>query len=220
MSYIVLGNPEMSPSVFNKRAFTKLQVVFVAVGIIVSLTVGFIYTMNSVSPSPRYSQRSESSSLPNENLEWRLQVDGLVQHPLNISVREMLSMPRRINSEIYCLPAPTAFSGVLVDSGNWTGVPLSFILEKAGISKDAVKVALYAEDGFTTDLTIAVVIDEGVIVAYEKDGEPLSNKLRLVVPQMWGYKWIHSLVRIEVVDWDFKGTYERQGFPDNANTSS
>jgi DMSO/TMAO reductase YedYZ molybdopterin-dependent catalytic subunit len=207
----------MPLSVFNERAFTKLQVVLVAIGIIVSVTVGFVYTLSLVNPSPRYFPQSESSSLPSENLDWRLQVDGLVQHPLNISIREMLSMPRStINSEIYCLPAPTVSLGFLVDSGNWTGVPLSFILEKARLSKEATKVALYAEDGFTTDLTIAAVMDEGVIVAYEKDGEPLSNKLRLVVPGMWGYKWIHSLVRIEVVDWDFKGLYEKQGFPDNA----
>lgn len=201
----------MSLSILNKRALSELRVVLIAVCIIASVTVGFVYSMSLVTPSP-------SSTLPDENLEWRLQVDGLVQHPLNISIREMLSMPRStVNAEIYCLPAPTASSGVLVDSGNnWTGVELGLILEKAVFSKEAVKVALYAEDGFTTDLTIAEAMGQGVIIAYEKDGEPLSNKLRLVVQGMWGYKWIHSLVRIEVVNWDFKGLYERQGFPDNA----
>ena len=56
-----------------------------------------------------------------EHLDWNLLVDGLVQRPLNISVKEIVTMPRRtISAELYCLPSPGG-SGVLVDSGNWTG---------------------------------------------------------------------------------------------------
>ena len=61
---------------------------------------------------------------------------------------------------------------------------------------------------------------EDVILAYEKDGKPLREKLRLVVPGNWGYKWIKWLTQIELVDYDFKGVYESRGFPDNAEISA
>jgi hypothetical protein len=38
--------------------------------------------------------------------------------------------------------------------------------------------------------------------------------LRLVVPGKWGYKWISRLTEISLVDFDFKGTYESQGYSD------
>ncbi len=110
-----------------------------------------------------------------------------------------------------------ALKGVLVDKGNWIGVKLRFILEKAGVSPEAIKAAFYAEDGFTTDLNITTAMGEDVILAYEKDGEPLIKKPRLVVPGKWGYKWIHSITHIELVNYDFKGNYESRGFPDNAD---
>lgn len=182
------------------------------------MTTGFVYSLISVNPSSSYSPSSQSSSRTNKNFEWRLQVNGLVQHPRNLSIQEMISMSRStINSKLNCLPSPAAISGVLVPSENWTGGKLGFILEKAGVSKEAVKGALYAEDEFTRDLTVAAAGDKRVIVAYEKDGEPLPHKLRLVVLEMSGNKWIYSLIRIEVVDYDFKGRYKSRGFPDNSN---
>jgi DMSO/TMAO reductase YedYZ molybdopterin-dependent catalytic subunit len=161
------------------------------------------------------------SSLPRQKIivkypDWRLLVDGSVRRPLNLSLNEIVAMPKRtISAELYCLPSPEG-SGVLVDSGNWTGVNLGFILEKAGVLPEAVKVAFYADDGFTTDLTVNSAFSEDIILAYEKGGEPLHRKLRLVVLGRWGYKWIYLLNRIELVDYDFLGSYERIGFPDEA----
>ena len=155
-------------------------------------------------------------SLTSLSPERVLLVDGFVQRSLNLTLDEIAAMPRStVNAEIYCLPSPGS-TGVLVDNGNWTGVRLGFILEKAGVSPEAVKVAFYAKDGFATDLKVTTATREDIILAYEKDGEPLPEKLRLVVPGMWGYKWIKWLIHIELVNYDFKGTYESRGFPDNA----
>ncbi len=60
---------------------------------------------------------------------------------------------------------------------------------------------------------------EDVLLAYERDGEPLPEKLRLVVPGKWGYKWISQLIRVELVNYDFKGSWESRGYSDNAEIS-
>ena len=60
---------------------------------------------------------------------------------------------------------------------------------------------------------------DDIILAYEKDGEPLAENLRLVVPCKWGYKWIRDPIHIELVDYDFLGHYESRGYSDEADIS-
>lgn len=151
-----------------------------------------------------------------ENSEPGLIVDGSVQHPLNLTLDEIAAMPKTtVNADLYCVGAPDR----LLDNGNWTGVRLSFLLENAGVSPDAIKVAFYARDGYTTDLTVTEAVQENIILAYEKDGKPLPENLRLVVPGRWGYKWISQVERIELVNYDFKGFYESSGYSDTAEIS-
>lgn len=114
-------------------------------------------------------------------------------------------------SPLYCV------SGFKVTSGNWTGVKLKNVLEKAGVKEEATKVAFRAEDGFTTDLKAETALkDENILIGYKKDNNPLPQDIRLIVPGRWGYKWIKYLEHIELVDYDFKGTYESKGYSDNA----
>jgi DMSO/TMAO reductase YedYZ molybdopterin-dependent catalytic subunit len=115
--------------------------------------------------------------------------------------------------ELYCVDYPT----VPVEKGEWTGVRLGLLLEQAGVSPDAVKIAFYADDDYSTDLTIATAMREDVLVAYERDGVPLDEKLRLVLPGKWGYKWIGHLAHIELVDYDFTGIWEGRGYSDEAD---
>jgi len=151
-----------------------------------------------------------------ENSELRLVVDGSVKHPLNLTIDEIAAMPKTtVNARLYCVGTPDR----LLDNGNWTGVRLAFLLENAGLSPDAIKVAFYAEDGYITDLTVTEAEQENIILAYEKDGKPLPENLRVVVPGKWGYKWISQVNHIELVNYDFKGFYENNGYSDTAEIS-
>lgn len=146
--------------------------------------------------------------------EWQLTVTGLVEHPLSLSLTELAAMPQTtVNAALICVGSP----GSVVAEGNWVGVNLWLLLETAGVSPDAVKVAFYASDGYSTDLPLETAQRGDVILAYEKDGAPLSEGLRLVVPGKWGYKWISQVVSIELVDYDFKGFWESNGYSDAAD---
>jgi DMSO/TMAO reductase YedYZ molybdopterin-dependent catalytic subunit len=146
--------------------------------------------------------------------EWRLVVDGFVQSPLNLTLDDLVAMPTStVYAKLYCVGLPTT----PLAEGNWTGVKLGLILEEAGVSPEAMKVAFYADDGFATDLAVTTAMRDDIILAYEKDGQPLAENLRLVVPCKWGYKWISRLTHIELVNYDFLGTYESIGYSDEAN---
>ena len=143
-----------------------------------------------------------------------LLVDGLVEHPLNLSLEELAAMPNAtVVAALYCVDFPTS---PVRDGDQWTGVRLALVLERAGVSQSAVKVVFRAADGYSTDLNLTTAEREDVILAYQQNGAPLPEKLRLVVPGKWGYKWISKPDHIELVDYDFKGTWESRGYSDEA----
>lgn len=146
--------------------------------------------------------------------EWTLIVDGLVQSPLSLTFDDLVAMPTStVYSKLYCVALPWT----PLAEGNWTGVRLGLILEEAGVLPEAVKVAFHADDGFATDLTVTTAMRDDIILAYERNGAPLTENVRLVVPCKWGYKWITEPTHIELVDYDFLGTYESSGYSDEAD---
>jgi DMSO/TMAO reductase YedYZ molybdopterin-dependent catalytic subunit len=148
---------------------------------------------------------------PAQGSTGRLLIHGLVQNPLNLTINEIHAMPKTtVEAKLICVDFPTS----PVANGNWTGIQLAHLLQQAGIRQTAVKVAFFADDGYTTDLTVIDAMSEDVIIACELNGKPLQEGLRLVVPGRWGYKWISHLATIELVDYDFKGTWENRGYSD------
>ncbi len=153
-----------------------------------------------------HTTQAQTSTIP------PLQIMGLVQNPQNLTLAQIEAMPQTTEHEqLYCVDNPNS----PLDEGDWTGVQLSYLLQLVGVSPQAIKVAFYASDNFTTDLTVTKATnDNTVLVAYEENGAPCG--LRLVVPGCWGYKWIYDLTQISLVDYNFFGEYEKAGYSDDA----
>lgn len=149
--------------------------------------------------------------------DWKVTISGLVVNPMGLSLTDLAAMPQtNVEATIYCVDFPTS----PVTSGKWTGVKLSTLFEQAGVSSSAIKVAFYASDGYATDLDLDTANHDDIILAYQKDGLPLTETLRLVVPGKWGYKWINQVTSIVLVDYDFKGKWESQGYSDTGDIQS
>jgi DMSO/TMAO reductase YedYZ molybdopterin-dependent catalytic subunit len=149
--------------------------------------------------------------------QWTLNINGLVQQPLNLTLEDLEAMPQTTEeATIYCVDFPTQ----IVTTGIWTGVSLATLLKQAGVQPSAFKVAFFAADQYATDLDLASAKQSGVMVAYAKDGAPLAETLRLVVPGRYGYKWISQLTTITLVDYNFLGKWESQGYSDDAYMQS
>ena len=146
--------------------------------------------------------------------QWQVGVTGLVQNPLTLTLTNLTTMPATsIEANIYCVDFPSQ----MVTGGMWTGVKLSYLLGEAGVLPSAIKVAFYAADDYSTDLDLQTANRQDVILAYQKDGEPLYGTLRLVVPGKWGYKWISQVNSIKLVDNNYLGKWESQGYSDVAD---
>lgn len=140
-----------------------------------------------------------------------ISITGSVNHNINLTQNNSKTMELvTVTSELICV------DGTSFGTHNWTGVRLNDLLEEAGVLASAAKVGFHASDGYTTDLTLQQAARQDIIIAFDKDGVPLKEKTRLVVPGMWGYKWISGIDLITLYDYDFKGVTESRGYSDDA----
>ena len=153
--------------------------------------------------------------------EHRLTIHGMVDRPLSFSVDDLKSLPSV--SRVHFLECHGNSSPMIHNAGNenmglpvqfihgmtscseWTGVPLSVLLNEAGVKKEGTwLVSEGADPGkFSHTLPIAKAMDD-VIVAYGQNGEPLRIEqgfpIRLVVPGWEAPFSIKYLSHIKVVD--------------------
>jgi DMSO/TMAO reductase YedYZ molybdopterin-dependent catalytic subunit len=83
-----------------------------------------------------------------------------------------------------------------------------------------VKVAFHCADGYTEAIPLGDAMNPTTLLAYEMNGEPLPPAhgfpARLLVPGLFGMKNPKWIRRIEVVDHDFQGYWEKSGWSDEA----
>lgn len=148
--------------------------------------------------------------------EWSFRIDGLVERPRQWNWSEFLEIPRTVQvSDFHCI------TGWSVTSCTWEGIPMVRLLENAGVMGSAKTVKFYSSDGVYTDsLTLEQARLEDVMVVALLDGKPIPKELggpvRLVVPQMYAYKSVKWLDRIELIDRDHTGYWEQRGYSKNA----
>jgi len=108
----------------------------------------------------------------------------------------------------------------LISNGQWTGVPLRTVLEKAGVRSGAIKVQFTAYDGYTTAIPLAEAMEEQTILAYHLNGVPLPQRhgypARLIFPAHYGMKNPKWITGITLTADDYLGYWERQGWTDSA----
>lgn len=108
-------------------------------------------------------------------------------------------------SDIYAMPKTTVYSdlscyGRLIETGLWGGVSLRELLAEAGYREQTANLQFYASDGYTFSLKLSDDISPSVIVAYELEGNPLPEILRLVIPDANGEAWISKITSISIND--------------------
>jgi Oxidoreductase molybdopterin binding domain len=153
---------------------------------------------------------------PASPADYRLRVDGLVKRPLSMTVADLQSLPAtRLTRDFQCV------TGWEVTNVHWVGVRLLDLAERAGVNPAASAFQFTSFDGvYTESLTLDQARETGAIAAYSMLGAPVTREhggpVRLYVPDMFGYKSIKWLSRIELVAHAEPGYWEQNGYPVNA----
>ena len=147
--------------------------------------------------------------------DWRLQLEGLVRKPASYSLDELRAMPSR--SQITRHDCVEGWSAI----GQWTGVPLSHLLQQSGLLPNARYVVfrcaddlLNSRDGtglYYESIDMIDAFHPQTIMAYAMNGQalpvPHGAPLRLRVERQLGYKMAKYVMRIQVVE-----NFSRIGF--------
>jgi len=140
--------------------------------------------------------------------DWTLVVDGKVRTPLKLSLADLKNLPAR--TQITRHDCVEGWSAI----GQWTGVPLSHVLDLATPTADARYVVFHcadqyeqASDGngqYYESIDLVDARHPQTILAYGMNGKDLTvghgAPLRLRVERQLGYKQAKYLMRIQVVD--------------------
>jgi DMSO/TMAO reductase YedYZ molybdopterin-dependent catalytic subunit len=158
-----------------------------------------------------------SGSLPGfDEATWRLRVGGHVREPVSLSYPELLALPKAEQiSTFHCV------TGWSVKDVHWGGVRLRDVLERASPLAGAHALEFVsAETPYVDSLTLEQAGLHDVMLAYEMDGRPLSRAhgapLRLVIPEMYGYKNVKWLAGINLVPRALDGYWEQLGYDRDA----
>jgi DMSO/TMAO reductase YedYZ molybdopterin-dependent catalytic subunit len=164
-----------------------------------------IYTVTGSIPSLAYNPAG-----------WSLTVDGAVQKPLTLSLADIQALPQV--SEVASFHCVT---GWVVPDVHWTGVRIADLLAQAQPTSAASWITFHSFDGVYTDsLSLAQAQAAGVLLALTADGRPLAPEqgapVRLLVPDMFGYKSVKWVRRLQLVGSEEIGYWERLGYGPNA----
>jgi sulfane dehydrogenase subunit SoxC len=161
----------------------------------------------------------------------RLMINGLVDKPLVFTMDDLKRFPR-VNRVFFLECAANSgmewrgaqlngcqFTHGMVHNVMYTGVPLKYLLEEAGVKTSAKW--LMPEGGDASGMNRSVPLFKGMddcLVAWAMNGEALRPEqgypLRLVVPGWEGNMWVKWLRRIEVGDQPWHAREETSKYTD------
>jgi DMSO/TMAO reductase YedYZ molybdopterin-dependent catalytic subunit len=141
---------------------------------------------------------------------WRLQVDGLIDTPRSLSLADIKALPfSRVDARL------TSVSGWSVRV-IWEGVLFTDFLKESALQPGASHVTFSSIGGYDSTVSLTDLKHPRVLLCYAVEGEPLEieygGPCRMIVPNLWGYKSVSCLARIEFTDSMKGGYWEDRGY--------
>lgn len=135
--------------------------------------------------------------------DWKLQITGLVDRPMSLSLDELRRLPTR--TQITRHDCVEGWSAI----GKWSGPELGPLLQTAGLKPEARFIVFHCADKMSGGAKYYESIDlidafhPQTILAHEMNGQTLpvahGAPLRLRVERQLGYKMAKYVMRMEVV---------------------
>ena len=150
---------------------------------------------------------------------YTLTITGLVNKTLNYTYEDVVNNFQS-NQKVATLLCVEGWSVTML----WQGVLVNDLLQDAGVSPNATTIIFSASDGYTTELPLAYIVQNNLILAYKMNNVTLTPEagwpFMLIAQNQYGYKWIRWVTGIEVSnDTSYLGYWESRGYPNNATVS-
>ena len=157
---------------------------------------------------------------------YRLEISGLVERPLSLSLSELQARPKQ--EVVFTLECAGnhGFPWFVGGLGNakWAGTRLAPLLESAGIRDEGIEVVFFGRDAgeeefarqtvpqnFARSMSVEDALAPDNILCYEMNGGPLPRAhgfpIRLIAPGWYGVANVKWLDRIEVWSTRYAGRF-------------
>lgn len=165
-----------------------------------------------------------------------LEITGAVGNPLTLSIDDLKAMPGMTTAAtMECAgngrtlyetwPQSQPWINEAVGTAKWTGVPVTALLDAAGIADDAVEVVFTGldrgieggeEQNYERSLTVKEIRRGDALIAHSMNEQPLLPQhgapLRLLVPGSYGMTNVKWLTRMTAVREPFDGYQHRVSY--------
>ncbi|MBN1573383.1 MAG: molybdopterin-dependent oxidoreductase [Deltaproteobacteria bacterium] len=147
--------------------------------------------------------------------KYRLEIKGLVEEPVSLTYDEVLSLPHVKKAiTLHCVEG---WKEALL----FEGVRFHDIFEKVRPKEGVKNVVFYAEDGYSSSLPYDFIVKKDLMLAYSINGRILDERrgfpFQVVAESKLGYKWVKWVTRIELIDTDYEGFWEKRGYSNEAD---
>jgi DMSO/TMAO reductase YedYZ molybdopterin-dependent catalytic subunit len=194
-----------------------------------------------LTPTQLFYIRSHFSAPKLDLASYQLRIDGAVRKPFSLSYKELRDMPSETrvailecagNSRVFLVPQARGAQWELGAVGNaeWTGVPLTALLERAGVEEDACEIVLEGADqgtvaeepvppepiSYARSLPRDKAMQPEVLITYQMNGADLSQDhgypVRAIVPGQYGMASVKWLTHIHLVREPFRGYWQTSDY--------
>jgi len=153
---------------------------------------------------------------------WRLEVAGLVEHPVTLAWGDLLALPQADDvSDFHCVTTWSRFDN------RWRGVRFRSLAELVVPREEARYVLCTGSDvlpgteiPYTTNLPLARAVDPDVLLVHTWEGRPLPREhggpCRMITPKLYAWKGAKWIRRIEFLAEDRPGFWETRGYSNSA----
>ncbi len=142
---------------------------------------------------------------------WQFKVFGLVDEEITLDWQQFNDLPQvTLDAEFHCV---TQWSKL---QNTWQGILFTDVMKLVTPKLEAKFVMAHCYGGYTTNVSLDVMIDDDVMFAHSHDGAPLTPQhggpMRLVVPKRYGWKSAKWVNGIEFMAEDEPGFWEMRGY--------
>ena len=148
--------------------------------------------------------------------KWSLKIHGKVENPMTLDWKQFNELPKFTDtSDFHCVTTWSQFDMV------FAGVAFFSIVDLVKSKSEATHVYFKSYDGYTTNNTLDVMMDDDVLIAHTWNGEPLTKEhggpARVIVPKLYAWKGAKWIKEIIFLDRDLLGYWELRGYSNSAN---
>ncbi len=195
------------------------------------------YFRTPITPNDAFFVRYHLADIPDVDAKtWKVAVGGDgANSRIELSLDDLKAMPaHEITAVCQCSGnrrglfdphvAGVEWGYGAMGCATWKGARLKDVLDKAGLKKETIEIAMNGADGpvidktpdFVKSIPLEIATAENTLIAYEMNGQPLPHfngfPARVIIPGWTGTYWVKHVISLNALTKPFDGFWMKSAY--------